>query len=46
MIGSPRRVKDFLDESGLEELPELHSDHPVPLLVEAPQPLLHGSGVR
>jgi hypothetical protein len=35
-------VKDFLDESGLEELPQLQSDRPAPLLVEAPQPLLHG----
>jgi hypothetical protein len=39
-------VKDFLDESGLEELPQLHSDRSMPLFVEAPQPLLHGSGVR
>jgi hypothetical protein len=33
-------VKDFLDESGLEELPQLHSDRPALLFVEAPQPLL------
>jgi hypothetical protein len=39
-------VKDFLDESGLEELSQLHSDHPTPLFVEALQPLLHSSGVR
>jgi hypothetical protein len=39
-------VKDFFDESGLEELPQLHSDHPAPFYVEASQPLLHGSGVR
>jgi hypothetical protein len=39
-------VKDFLDESGLEELPQLHSDRPVLLFAEALQPLLHGSGVR
>jgi hypothetical protein len=39
-------VKDFLDESGLEELPQLHSDRPASFFVEAPQPLLHGSGVR
>jgi hypothetical protein len=39
-------MKDFLDESNLEELPQLHSDRPTPLLVEAPQLLLHGSGVR
>jgi hypothetical protein len=29
-------VKDFLDESGLEELPQLHSDRPVSFFVEAP----------
>jgi hypothetical protein len=28
-------VKDFLDESGLEELPQLHSDRSVPFLVKA-----------
>jgi hypothetical protein len=28
-------VNDFLDEFGLEELPQLHSDRLVPLLVEA-----------
>jgi hypothetical protein len=39
-------VEHFLDESGLEELPQLYSDRPVPLLVEAAQPLLHGVGVR
>jgi hypothetical protein len=39
-------VKYFLDESGLEELPQLHSDQPAPLFVEALQPLLHSSGVR
>jgi hypothetical protein len=39
-------VKDFLDESGLEELPQLHSDSSVPFFVEAPQLLLHGSRVR
>jgi hypothetical protein len=39
-------VKDFLDESGLEELPQLHFDRPAPLFVEAPLPLLHGSRVR
>jgi hypothetical protein len=39
-------VKDFLDESGLEELLQLHSDRPASLLVEVSQPLLHGSGVR
>jgi hypothetical protein len=36
-------VKDFLDESGLEDLPQLHSNRLAPLFVEAPQPLLHGS---
>jgi hypothetical protein len=39
-------VENFLDESGLEELPRLNSDRPAPLFVEASQPLLHGSGVR
>jgi hypothetical protein len=39
-------VRDFLDESGLEELPQLHSDHPALFFVEEPQPLLHSSGVR
>jgi hypothetical protein len=39
-------VENFLDESGLEELPRLHSDRLVPLFVEVPQLLLHGSGVR
>jgi hypothetical protein len=39
-------VKDFLDESGLEELLQLHSSHPTPFFVEALQPLLHGSGAR
>jgi hypothetical protein len=39
-------VKEFLDELGLEELPQLHSDRPASLFVKAPQPLLHDSGVR
>jgi hypothetical protein len=39
-------VKDFLDEPGFEELPQLNSDRSAPLFVKAPQPLLHGSGVR
>jgi hypothetical protein len=39
-------VEHFLDESGLEELPQLHSYRSTPLFIEAPQPLLHGSGVR
>jgi hypothetical protein len=39
-------VKDFLDESGLEKLPQLRSDLPVSFFVEAPQPLFHGSRVR
>jgi hypothetical protein len=39
-------VKDFLDESSLEELPQIHFDRPALLFVEAPQPLLHGLGVR
>jgi hypothetical protein len=39
-------MKYFLDESSLKELPQLRPDRPAPLFVEAPQPLLHGSGVR
>jgi hypothetical protein len=39
-------VEHFLDEPGLEELPQLYSDRPVPLFVETAQPLLHGAGVR
>jgi hypothetical protein len=39
-------VNNFLDESGLEELPQLYSDRPVPFVIEAPQSLLHGLGVR
>jgi hypothetical protein len=39
-------VEHLLDESGLEELPQLYSDRPVPLFVKAAQPLLHGAGVR
>jgi hypothetical protein len=39
-------VKDFLDEFGLKDLPQLRSDRPAPLFVKASQPLLHGSGVR
>jgi hypothetical protein len=39
-------VEHFLDEPGLEELPQLYSDRSVPFFVKAPQPLLHGAGVR
>jgi hypothetical protein len=39
-------VKHFLDEPSLEEIPQLYSDRPAPLLVKAAQPLLHGAGVR
>jgi hypothetical protein len=39
-------VENFLDESGLEELPQLHFDRSVPFFIKAPQPLLHGFGVR
>jgi hypothetical protein len=39
-------VKDFLNEFGLEELLQLHSDRLALLFVKAPQPLLHGSGLR
>jgi hypothetical protein len=38
-------VEHFLDEPGLEELPQLHSDRSAPLFVKATQPLLHGAGV-
>jgi hypothetical protein len=39
-------VENFLDESGLEELSQLHSDHPAPFFIEAPQQMLHYSGVK
>jgi hypothetical protein len=39
-------VEHLLDEPGLQKLPQLHSNSPSPLLVEAAQPLLHGTGVR
>jgi hypothetical protein len=39
-------VEYFLDEPNLKELPQLRSDRPPPLLVEATEPLLHGAGVR
>jgi hypothetical protein len=39
-------VEHFLDESSLEELSQLYSDRPAPLLVEATQPLLYDTGVR
>jgi hypothetical protein len=39
-------VEHFLDESGLEELSQLYSDRPAPLLIKATQPLLYGAGVR
>jgi hypothetical protein len=39
-------VEYFLDEPGLEKLPQLRSDRPPPLLVEAAEPLLYGAGVR
>jgi hypothetical protein len=39
-------VKDFLDEPGLEELPQLHFDRSASLFVKVPQPLLHGTRVR
>jgi hypothetical protein len=38
-------VEHFLDEPGLEELPQLRSDRSPPLLVEAAEPLLDGAGV-
>jgi hypothetical protein len=39
-------VEHFLDESGLEELPQLYSDRSAPLFVEVAHPLLHDAGVR
>jgi hypothetical protein len=39
-------VEHFLDEPGLEELAQLHSNRPALLFVKAAQPLLHGTGVR
>jgi hypothetical protein len=39
-------MEHFLDEPSLEELPQLYSDRPAPLFVEAAQPLLDGAGVR
>jgi hypothetical protein len=39
-------VEHFLDEPGLEELPQLYSDRPLSLFIKAAQPLLHGAGVR
>jgi hypothetical protein len=39
-------VENFLDESGLEELPQLHSDCPALFFIKAPKLLLHDSGVR
>jgi hypothetical protein len=39
-------VEDFLDEPGLKKLPQLRSNRPPPLLVEAAELLLHGTGVR
>jgi hypothetical protein len=39
-------VEHLLDEPGLEELPQLHSDRLASLFVKAAQLLLHGAGVR
>jgi hypothetical protein len=39
-------VEHFLDEPGLEELPQLHPDRSASLFVKATQPLLYGAGVR
>jgi hypothetical protein len=39
-------VEHFLDEPGLEELPQLYSDYSTPLFIKAVQPLLYGTGVR
>jgi hypothetical protein len=39
-------VEHFLDEPGLEELPQVYFDRPAPLFVKAAQPLLRDAGVR
>jgi hypothetical protein len=39
-------VENFLDESGLKELPQLHPDRLTPFFVKVSQLLLHDSGVR
>jgi hypothetical protein len=39
-------VEHLLDEPGLKKLPQIRSDRPPPLLVEAAEPLLHGAGMR
>jgi hypothetical protein len=39
-------VEHFLDEPGLEELPQLYSNRLAPLFVKVAQPLLHGARVR
>jgi hypothetical protein len=39
-------VEHFLDEPGLEELPQLYSDCPVPLFIKVAQPLLYDARVR
>jgi hypothetical protein len=39
-------VENFLEESSLEELLQLHLDRLAPFFAEAPQPLLRSSGVR
>jgi hypothetical protein len=39
-------MEHFLEEPGLEEIPQLYSDRPAPLFVKAAQSLLHGAGVR
>jgi hypothetical protein len=38
-------VEHLLDEPGLKELLQLHSDRPTSLFIKAAQPLLHGAGV-
>jgi hypothetical protein len=39
-------VEHLLDEPSFEELPQIHSDRPVPLFVKAAQPLLYSAEVR
>jgi hypothetical protein len=39
-------VEHLLDEPGLEELPQLHSDRSTPLFIKAAQPWVYSAGVR
>jgi hypothetical protein len=39
-------LEHLLDEPGLEELPQLHSDRPALLFVKAAQQLMYDAGMR